>query len=224
LSAAASSFTVPSNEPTRDGFRARAAAIADILDDAPQAGSAAEAEQQAQAQSAPGAPGDWKSVDVDAWMPLAVQLLKLPFKKIAKVTGDDAWQLESAEEDALKVPLQNALQKAVWDVKMSAYVSNPYLSLLVAIVGVAAVKYTMMQLVTADPTANSQQENPPPQRNGFQLFRRPNGQQSPTPTRAASTEPSGVMLKSVGESLFAAPLGAVNLPNFDNGSQDASEY
>lgn len=87
----------------------------------------------------------WTAIPVDAYLPLAMGLYSKAFSVVADKTKEQAWQLQEWERDGLKSPLKEALQRAIYDLKLSNLAGNPYLQLVIATAGLAGVKYAAIE-------------------------------------------------------------------------------
>lgn len=85
----------------------------------------------------------WQSINVEVYLPLAMLLLEQAFKIPAK--KEPSWQLEKWELEALENPLKEAVQKALYDLKLASVAGNPYVALVIAVGTLAGVKYAAIK-------------------------------------------------------------------------------
>jgi hypothetical protein len=187
-----------------DDFLAATSSVPDHIGDAPPAPT-----------PVPGFPDPidplkpWRSIDVTAYVPMVKWLLKKGFDIPAK-KYDPLWELEDFELESIEAPLTEAVQKCLYDLRLSKIADNPYVALTVGLGGLTMVKFMAIRLA-AELRA---QEKAAQQIPGAAQPMEPSNL---TVMPVASSMESGRMRASGGASSFAGSPTVANPHSFVNG-------
>jgi hypothetical protein len=80
----------------------------------------------------------WRSIEVGPYVPVIKWAIEKTYEWVAARTGEPIWEVEKEELDSL--PIQEAVQKCLYDLRLSRFTENPYFALLAGIVSLSGIK------------------------------------------------------------------------------------
>lgn len=153
----------------------------------------------------------WKEINVKGYMPLATMVIRKPFAVAADKMKEPTMALDDEEQKSLQEPLEEALQKCLYDLKLGSLAGHPYVALALAAGGLGTVKYLAVQARRLLELEEAQKRS---QEHGHQPL--PSATMSPqamppdSPTTSTRTRASGAVSFAAGSPAAENPISFVN--------------
>lgn len=143
----------------------------------------------------------WQSIDVEAYVPVVKWAVKKAWNTGGKFAFQeerqrDLWNLDDEELDSIDPQTKEAVQRCMYDLRLSQVAGNPYVAFIVALATLGGAKYLSIQLLEKlrqmeEAKKDSRQSEPGKSYPISPVFTIRNEEVSPPPTPAASSTANG---------------------------------
>lgn len=86
----------------------------------------------------------WRSIEVGPYVPIVQWGIRKAYDWVADRTKEPLWKVDQEELESL--PLTEAVQKCLYDLRLSRWTDNPYFALLVALTSLSGIKYAAIKI------------------------------------------------------------------------------